>query len=135
MRILFVGLFLGLVAPTVRAEDKDAKPATPAEAAKLVNKKCTVVMVISSTGEARGKRFIFLNSEENFRDKNNFTLVIEKKTLAKFKKAKIDNPAAHFKGKKVQVTGTVTLYNKKPQIKVEDPGQIKIVEEKGNKKP
>jgi DNA/RNA endonuclease YhcR with UshA esterase domain len=130
-----MALVLGLVVAASRAEDKDGKPVTPAEAAKLVDKKCTVVMVVNSTGKARGTRFVFLNSEKDFRDKKNFTLVIEKKNLAKFKKAKIDDPAAHFKGKKVQVTGTVTLYQEKPQIKVEDPAQIKIVEEKGNKKP
>jgi DNA/RNA endonuclease YhcR with UshA esterase domain len=128
-----MALVLGLVVAAARAEDKAAKPVTPAEAAKLVDKKCTVVMEIASTGKA-GK-LLFLNSEKNYRDKKNFTLVIEKNNLAKFKKAKIDDPAAHFKGKKVQVTGTVTLYQEKPQIKIEDPAQIKIVEEKGNKKP
>jgi DNA/RNA endonuclease YhcR with UshA esterase domain len=128
MRSLCIVLGLALFSPAVVADDKDLKPVTPAEAAKLVNKKCIVVMEVGSTGKT-GK-LIFLNSEKNFRDKKNFTVVIEKKTLAKFKKAKIEDPADHFKGKKVQVTGTVTLYNDKPQIKVDDPGQIKVVEDK-----
>ena len=99
MRVCLMALVLGLVVAAARAEDKAAKPVTPAEAAKLVDKKCTVVMEIASTGKA-GK-LLFLNSEKNYRDKKNFTLVIEKKNLAKFKKAKIDDPAAHFKGKTV----------------------------------
>jgi DNA/RNA endonuclease YhcR with UshA esterase domain len=43
---------------------------------------------------------------------------------------KIDDPAEHFKGKTILVTGTVTLFQKKLQIKVEDPEQIKIDEKK-----
>jgi DNA/RNA endonuclease YhcR with UshA esterase domain len=130
MRGLTAGLVLGLVSLTWGAEDKEAKPITPAEAAKQVNKQCTVAMEVRSTGKARGGGFIFLNSQKNFRDKDNFTVVIDKKSLAKFKKAGVADPAEHYKGKKVHVTGTVTLYNERPQIKVEDPKQIKIVEKK-----
>jgi DNA/RNA endonuclease YhcR with UshA esterase domain len=38
--------------------------------------------------------------------------------------------APAFKGKTVRVTGTVTLYQDKPQIKAEDPEQIKIIDKK-----
>jgi hypothetical protein len=37
-------------------------------------------------------------------------------------------PRAHFQGKTVLVSGTVTLYREKPRIKVEDPDQIKLVD-------
>src|SRR5262249_23279388 len=126
MRWLAAGLLLGLVSPGGGTDEKETKPITPAEAAKQVNKKCTVQMEVKSTGKARGGNFVFLNSEKNFKDKANFTVVIEKKSLAKFKKAGIADPAAHYKGKKVQVTGTVTLYNERAQIKVDDPKLIKV---------
>src|SRR5262245_43759127 len=106
-------------------DDTSAKPITVAEAAKKVNEKVTVEMEVKSTG---GKGICFLNSEADFKDANNFTVFIPKATMEKFEKAKIEEPQKHFEGKTVLVTGTVTLYQKKPQIKVEDPDQIKVVE-------
>src|SRR5262249_54436469 len=123
-------LVLLLTPALLPADDKEAKPLAPAEAAKRVNEKCVVEMEVKSTGKSgRGKK-VFLNSEANYRDAKNFTVVLDKETLAKFKKAKIDDPAAFYKGKILRVTGTVTEYQKKPQIKVEEPEQIKVVEKK-----
>jgi DNA/RNA endonuclease YhcR with UshA esterase domain len=110
-----------------RGDDSPAKPITVAEAAKKVNEKVTVEMEVKSTG---GKGICFLNSEADFKDVNNFTIFIPKETMEKFEKAKIDDPQKHFKGKTVLVTGTVTLYQKKPQIKVDEPEQIKVLEKK-----
>jgi DNA/RNA endonuclease YhcR with UshA esterase domain len=72
----------------------------------------------------------FLNSEKDFRDPKNLTLFIDKDALAKFKEAKIDDPAAHFKGKTVHVEGKVVLYRDRPEIKVSGPDAIKVVEKK-----
>jgi DNA/RNA endonuclease YhcR with UshA esterase domain len=72
----------------------------------------------------------FLNSEKDFRDPKNFTVFIDKDALARFKEAKIDDPAAHYKGKIVRVEGKVVLYQKRPEIKVSGPDDIKIVEKK-----
>ena len=41
---------------------------------------------------------------------------------------KIDEPMTHYRGKTVRVTGTVSLFNDRPQIVVEDAGQITVVE-------
>ena len=123
MRLPAVLLALMLVAAT-RGDDPPAKPVTPAEAAKRVNEKVTIEMEVKSTG---GKGVCFLNSEADFKDATNFTVFISGEVVEKFKKAKIDDPRTHFKGKTVRVTGTVTLYREKPQIKVEDPDQIKVV--------
>jgi hypothetical protein len=60
----------------------------------------------------------------------NFTLFIDKEALAKFKKAKIEDTAAQFQGKTVQVTGKVTLYRERPEIKLTGPDVIKVVEKK-----
>jgi hypothetical protein len=125
-------LYAAIVVPMVllgvtRGDDTPTKPITVAEAAKKVNEKVTVEMEVKSTG---GKGICFLNSEADYKDANNFTILIPKETMAKFGKTKIDDPQKHFKGKTVLVTGTVTLYQKKPQIKVEDPDQIKVTEKK-----
>jgi DNA/RNA endonuclease YhcR with UshA esterase domain len=71
----------------------------------------------------------FLNSRENHRDKDNFTVVIFAPGLAKFAEAGIEDPAAHFKGKTIRVTGRIDLHREQPQIKVTLPEQIEVMPE------
>jgi DNA/RNA endonuclease YhcR with UshA esterase domain len=120
-----VGLLLGL-SPAL-ADDKP-KPVNPAEAAKKVNEDVTLQMEVKSATLRGG--ICFLNSEEDFKDAKNFTVFIDKEALAKFKEAKIEDPAAHFKGKTVQVKGKVTLFRERPQIKITGPDDIKVVDKK-----
>lgn len=110
------------------AEDKKPMPLTPAEAAKKVNEKCTVQLEVKSAGKGNG--VYFLNSKDNIRDDDNFTVFINKDGTTKLAEKGIKEPADHYKGKTVQVTGTVTLYREKPQIVVDNPDQITIVEKK-----
>jgi hypothetical protein len=124
MRSLAV-LLAAVVLPVLAATDRPAKALKPAEAAGYVNKKVTVEMEVKSSG---GKGPWFLNSEADFKDAKNFTAFLPRETLAKFKQARIDDPAAHFRGKTIRVTGTVTLYRERPQIRVEEPGQIRVVD-------
>jgi hypothetical protein len=124
MRVLAV-LLAAVALPVLAATDRPAKALKPAEAAGAVNKKVTVEMEVKSSG---GKGPWFLNSEADFKDAKNFTVFLPKETAAKFKQAKIDDPAAQFKGKTIRVTGTVSLYRKRPQIRVEEPGQIRVVD-------
>jgi DNA/RNA endonuclease YhcR with UshA esterase domain len=127
MRCCALGVLILFLAPAL-ADDKEVKTVTPAEAAKLVGQKVTVEMEVTSTGKSQG--VFFLNSEEDHRSEKNFTAFINKDGAKKFGEAKIDDPAAHFKGKTVRVTGTVKLYREKPEIVVEDPEQIKVVDRK-----
>ena len=116
-----------LLVAAARADDPPAKPLTPAEAAKKVNEKVTVEFEVKSTG---GKVVCYLNSEADFKDAKNFTVFIPDTAIEKFKKAKIDDPREYFKGKTVRVNGAVTLNREKPQIKVEDPDQVMVVDKK-----
>jgi DNA/RNA endonuclease YhcR with UshA esterase domain len=102
----------------------ETTPLTPAEAAKKVNEKVVMQMEVKSTG---GDNNRYLNSEEDFKDPRNFTIFIAKNDLEKFQKAGVEKPEVHFKGKLIEVTGTVVLQKEKPQIKVSEPEQIKIV--------
>lgn len=108
--------------------DEAPKALTPAEAVKKVNEEVTMQMEVKSA--SKRETSCFLNSEADFKDAKNFTLFIDKDTLAKFKDAKIDDPATHFKGKVVEVKGKVTLFKDKAQIKLSGPDAIKIVEKK-----
>lgn len=116
---------LSLVIAFFTAAEALAEPISAAAAAKKINEKVTVEMEVKSSG---GRTNCYLNSEADYKDAKNFTVFIPKEGLVKFKEAKIDNPAVYFKGKVVHVTGTVTLSKEeKPQIKVDEPVQIKVV--------
>jgi hypothetical protein len=106
------------------------KPLTPEEALKKVNQQITVQMEVKSTG---GRTARYLNSETDFRSSKNFAIFIPQAVLEKFKKASIDEPATYYKSKTIQVTGLVVRSESKdatgqPQIRVEDPSQIKVIE-------
>jgi DNA/RNA endonuclease YhcR with UshA esterase domain len=116
-----------VLVPVLLAAEPQVTAISPAEAAKKVNEKVTVEMEVKSTG---GTTNWYLNSEDSFKDGKNFTVFIPKDSVEKFKKNKIEDPAVAYKGKTIHVTGTVTLNKEKPQIKVEDPEQIKILPKK-----
>jgi DNA/RNA endonuclease YhcR with UshA esterase domain len=101
------------------------RPLTPEEAAKKVDEKVIVQMEVKSTG---GSTATFLNSMTDFRNRKNFTIFIPRDALPAFRKANIDDPAEYYKGKTIQVTGTVSLYRGQVEIKVDDPAQIKVIE-------
>jgi DNA/RNA endonuclease YhcR with UshA esterase domain len=125
-------IFLLLLAPIrVLVAQEDTKVVTPEEALKKVDERITVQMAVKSTG---GNTARYLNSEADYRSARNFAIFIPQNALAKFHKADIDEPAQYYKGKTIEVTGIVSLGGSKtvsnrPQIRVEDPAQIKVIEE------
>jgi DNA/RNA endonuclease YhcR with UshA esterase domain len=127
MRVLAIATVV-IVAGGLVGSGDDTKPITPEAAAKKINEKCVVEMKVMSTGKGNG--VYFLNSKENYRDEGNFTIFINKDGVESLQKAKIDDPATHFKDKTVRVTGTVKLYKDHPEIAVEKAEQIQIVEKK-----
>ncbi len=110
------------------APAKAAKPIGPDEAVKKVGKDVLLQMTVKSS-TLRGD-VCYLNSEEDYKDKKNFTLFIPAEAMAKFKEAKVDDPAKHFKGKLVQAAGKVIMYRNRPEVKLSGPDDLKIVPEK-----
>jgi DNA/RNA endonuclease YhcR with UshA esterase domain len=127
MRLPISALAVALLSAAVVAADEPAKPVTPEEAAKKVNENVTVEMEVKS---ARLQGNCYLNSQADYKDAKNFTVFIGRDALKKFKDAKIEDPAAHFKGKTVRVKGTVKLFHEKPEIVLDGPDQIQVVEKK-----
>lgn len=126
MRLHSVMACLLLVPAFVFAEDPQPKPIAPAEAAKKLNEKVTVRMLVKSTG---GRSNTYLNSEADFNLESNFTIFIDKDAKEKYKKAGIENPTEYYKNKTIEVTGTVVLFEKKPRIAAAEPTQIKVIKE------
>jgi hypothetical protein len=71
---------------------------------------------------------VFLDSEEDHRDTRNVAITLTNTGKARFKGLSIDDPALHFRGKTIRVTGVVTVKAGHPQIEVDDPRQIEVVD-------
>ena len=126
-RLFLIGL-MPLFANAVQADEPRVIPLT--EAAKHVDQNCTIEFTVNSSRLLADKNICFLNSERDHRDEKNFTAVVMKDGLEKFRTAGIADPATHFQGKKIRVTGKVALHEQKPQIVVNEASQITLVKEK-----
>jgi DNA/RNA endonuclease YhcR with UshA esterase domain len=125
-RLSAVAALAALAGVACAAEDKAL---TPAEARKQAGKKITVEMTVRAAKDRLEKRGeIYLDSEEDFKDAKNFAVVITRKGAASLKKAGIEDPAGHFKGKKIRATGTVKEVDGVPRVEVDDADRIKLVE-------
>jgi DNA/RNA endonuclease YhcR with UshA esterase domain len=115
----------------VRADDaaKTPVPVVMADHAReYINKKCTVEMTVKASKNAVPRKLYYLDSEEDFHDEKNFAIVISYDHAAAFQVAGIDNPAEHYKGKTIRVTGTVIDEDDQVRIRCDDPKQITLVE-------
>jgi len=138
-RFLILGLAVTLPL-SLRAADepKSGKPAelpliAPDKAGDNIGKECQVEFKVLSANLKNEKSPCFLNSKGNFKDKDNFQVVIFAKYLPIFKEAKIDDPSLHYAGKTIRVQGKIEIHKEKPEIEVRSPEQITIVEEKSAK--
>jgi alkaline phosphatase D len=100
---------------------------TPAEAAKKVGEQVAVQFEVKSARRTADKARLFLNSKANYRDEDNFVVMLTGKALEGGYK---DADAEAFTGKTVKVTGTVALYQGRPEIIVREEKQIEVVEKK-----
>jgi hypothetical protein len=130
----FLTATLALVALTVFAaadEKPGARPMSPEEAGKHVGEKVTVEMVVKASKDRLEKRKeIYLDSTTDHHDPKNLAAVITVSGAARLRSAGVTDPAAHYLGKTIRVSGTVTLKEKEPRIEINDAGQIRIVEKK-----
>lgn len=91
---------------------------SPAQAAKMVGEKVTVQFTVQSVG---GKANLYLNSQKDFKSKDNFAVVLPTKfQTGPWAKAGADT----FVSKTIRATGTVSM-NKQGSV------QLEIAEEKG----
>ena len=101
-------------------------PLTPLEAANRLNEHVTVEMLVRAAKNCPHCSQVFLDSEGDHHDPRNLAVAVTETGAARFKGARIGDPALHFKGKTIRVTGVVTLKDNRPQIEVDDPGQIEV---------
>lgn len=100
---------------------------SPIDAINRVNESVTVEMLVQRTKCCTGSRQVFLDSEADHRDPKNLGVVVTESGRAGFSQAGIDDPTAHFNGKKIRVQGVVIRKEDRPYIEVNDPTQIELV--------
>ena len=120
-------LLVGLYSLSSFAAD-EPKPLTPIEARKQIGKEITVKMEVKTAKDRLEKRGeIYLDAEADFKDKNNFAVVITKKGAESLKNAGVNDPVDHFNGKTIRATGVVKEVDGVPRIEVDDAKQIRVV--------
>ena len=96
------------------------------DAKKMVGETVTVEMLVNAAAGSPGTQ-MFLNSEKDFKSKNNFTVMVRSSAIkGKWEKADVNT----FKGKVIRVTGKVELYKEKPEIVVTESTQLDLVKPK-----
>lgn len=104
------------------------KPLSAKEARSKVDQEIVVEFLVKAAKDRLEKRGeIYLDSETEFRDENNFSCVINRDGALSLRNASIENPADHFRDKLIRVRGRVTLKDNIPRIEVSDAKQIEIV--------
>ena len=100
---------------------------TPAEAAKKVGEVVKVQFTVKAGRAVNDGKRLLLNSDKDFRSKDNFTVVLNAKAMTgKWEKATYDT----FKDKVIRADGKVVLYKDSPQIQLDDEAKLEIVEKK-----
>ncbi|MBA4019269.1 MAG: hypothetical protein C0483_19055 [Pirellula sp.] len=98
-----------------------------ADVAANVGKHASVDFVVLSGNKLENGRMAFLNAKENFRDADNFTVVINTEGLKKFQAAGISDPSEHFRGKRIRATGVIADRSGARQIIVSDPALVELL--------
>lgn len=86
-----------------------------------------VEMVVRAARKLPDKEICFLNSNEDHRAEDNFTAVIFKAGLKRFREAGIENPALHFIDATIRVRGVIGKRDGRAQVVIDEPGQVTIL--------
>jgi hypothetical protein len=111
-------------------DDAESKVLSAPQARDHVGETRTVEMTVRASKNSPSHREYYLDSEKDFHDEKNLAIVISYDDAGKFKDAGIDDPAEHYRGKTIQVTGKILHEANQTRIRVNDPKQIKLIEEK-----
>jgi alkaline phosphatase D len=106
----------------------NGKPLAAALVKELLQQEVKLEMTVLATGVSATNGLVFLNSEEDRKSEQNFTVVLDKKAQADLAAAGIANPRTHFDGKAIEVTGTLSMFREQAQIMVSAAKQIRVVD-------
>jgi hypothetical protein len=87
-------------------------------------------MTVKLSKNADKRKEFYLDSEADYHDEKNVAVVISYDDLDAFKKAGIDDPSTHYKGKTIRVMGTPKREAGQVRMHVKEPKDITILKEK-----
>jgi serine/threonine protein kinase len=99
---------------------------SPTQALDRIGQQVTVEMEVQSVGVNRSGSLFYLNSEENYRDRSNFTVVIPRELLGAAE-ADVASLRQTYLNRRVRAVGLVTRYRSQAQIVIEDMAQVHVV--------
>jgi serine/threonine protein kinase len=118
--------------PAVQSRPPSDPPTTVAgviqsdQAGKYIGQRCTVEMHVARAAKATTAERYFLNSKQDYRAPDNFTVTFTKAVLTQLAPKGIPNEKA-LETKTIRVTGVIVMYNNAPQIEVSSADQIQVV--------
>ena len=84
-----------------------------------------IVGTVSNTNIYDKSKVIYLNFGKNFN--TSLSAVIYNETIPSFINAGIDEPTEYYKNKKVSIEGIIRISNGKPELIINSPDQIKVL--------
>ena len=108
------------------------------EAENLVQLICNISQytriqgTISNVETSEKYKVISLNFGQNFN--TSLSAIIYNDIIPAFASAGIEDPAEYFKNKTVMLEGIIRISNGKPEIIIDSPSQIKIIDKNENSK-
>lgn len=129
MRCLKVGLVVvGLTFPVALYGQVEKDTIGPDQVSEHVDQEIVVEMDVRSTGRGKAKNgeLIFLNSQQYYKHKTNFMVIIPGRVQTQFRSRGI-KPTDHFLNKKIEVRGKVQKHRGKYEMVLQDAGQLKII--------
>jgi hypothetical protein len=111
--------FINFKNPSINAENL-------IQVVNYTSKHVKIMGTICSSEITDNSKVIFLNFGKNFN--TSLSAVIYDFDVHSFVDAGIEQPEAYFKNKKVMLEGIIRIANGKPEIVINSPKQIKIIE-------
>ncbi len=113
------------------------RPLTPTEAANHLDQVRSVELRVRSVGTTRGSPpVIYLNSESDWKTPGNFTVLLNSPAIEQLRQEGIDDPAGHFRDRKIRATGTIHLHKDRTaarlnrlQMEIDDPASVQLVDQ------
>ncbi len=109
--------------------DPPREAVTPIEAIRRIGTPEVLVrMTVQHAKDRLEKRgLVYLDSEKDYKHPDNLGVAISAKAAKMFRERGITDPAAHFRGKTIEVRGCVMVFDNHPFLPVLDPKQIRIL--------
>ncbi len=122
--ILMIMAQLFLISNASNVNVLDAK--NPIGIMANVSKYAVIKGIVSGVDVSERSKVIFLNFGNNYN--TSFSAVIYENKLPAFIMAGVNDPVDYYKNKTVKLEGFVRMINGKPEMVIESPSQIKIID-------